>query len=96
MEKCDHQKVSLKFFLLGKTQKHKVFQDVSSPENIPTLEQCQESDSTCKGIDILYSSQLSVSVLSWSLPSLLNLKQLLAYFHLTSLSKYTHCFAYSI
>jgi len=39
MEKCGSQKVSIKFFLHSETQKHKVFQEVSSHENIPTPEQ---------------------------------------------------------
>ena len=59
MEKCGHQKVSIKFFLHSETQKCDVFQDVSSCENIPTPEQSQESDSMWKGIKILCSLQFS-------------------------------------
>ena len=38
MGKCGSQKVLIKYFLHSKTQKRKVFNDVSSRENIPTLE----------------------------------------------------------
>ena len=39
------------------SQKHKVFQDIFSRENIPTPEQLQESDSTCNAIKILSTLQ---------------------------------------
>ena len=58
MEKCGCQKVSIKCFLHIETHKRKVFQDVSSHENIPAPERSQESDSTCKGIKIYCSLQL--------------------------------------
>ena len=48
-----------KFFWHSDTQKHEVFQDVSSSENISTPEQLQESDSMCKGIKITCSLQFS-------------------------------------
>jgi len=54
----DAKKVSIKFFLLSKTQKQKVLQDISLCENVQILHQ---SDPTCKGIQIFCSLQFSWS-----------------------------------
>ena len=53
------EKVSIKFFLLSETQIQEVFHDDSLSGNIPTPEQLQESDSTCKGMKTLCSLQFS-------------------------------------
>ena len=62
MEKCGHQKVSIKFFLHSETQKRVDFQDVSSLKNVPTPERSQDSDSLLKGIKTLCTLQFSRNV----------------------------------
>ena len=52
MEKCGRQKVSIKFFLHGKTQKCDVFEDVSSLKNIPSPERLQKHCVACNLVEI--------------------------------------------